>query len=185
MKLVDARKYRKEVKRLYISAFPKEERAPFSLLMHRVNNGRDSFYAVEDNNEFVGLVYTIRKEKLVYVFFLAVVEEKRGMGYGTRILHCIKRLNPGCVVALLIEDTEETGADNYEQRIGRLGFYQANGFKQLHVRINEIGVKYELLGTEDSVTQADFLDLMKDYAGEFLAKFLYRKTILEDTDYVL
>lgn len=180
MKLVDARKHRKEVKRLYITAFPKEERAPFSLLMHRVNNGRDSFYAVEDNGEFVGLVYTIRKEKLLYVFFLAVAEEKRGMGYGTRILHCIKRLNPGCVISLMIEDTEDTSADNYEQRINRLGFYQANGFKQLHVKINEAGVGYELLGTEAFVTQADFLALMKDYVGEFLYKILYRKTLIEE-----
>ena len=180
MKLVDARKYRKEVKQLYISAFPKEERAPFSLLMHRVNNGRDSFYAVEDNNEFVGLVYTIRKEKLVYVFFLAVAEEKRGMGYGTRILRCIRRMNPGCVISLMIEDTEDKNADNYEQRIGRLGFYQANGFKQLHVKINEAGVGYELLGTDTTVTQADFLALMKDYTGALLYKFLYRKTIIEE-----
>lgn len=180
MKLVDARKHRKEVKKLYIAAFPKEERAPFSLLMSRVNNGRDSFYAVEDNGQFVGLVYTIRKEKLVYVFFLAVVEEKRGMGYGSRILRCIRKLNPGCVISLMIEDTADTSADNYEQRINRLGFYQSNGFKQLDVRINEAGVAYELLGTEDSVTQADFLALMKDYTGPLLYKFLYRKTIIEE-----
>lgn len=180
MKLVDARKYRKEVKQLYVAAFPKEERAPFSLLMRRVNNERDSFYAVEDAGEFVGLVYTMRKEKLVYVFFLAVVEEKRGMGYGSRILRCIKRLNPGCVISLMIEDTADTDADNYEQRITRLGFYQANGFKQLNVRINEAGVGYELLGTDTTVTQADFLALMKDYAGVLLYKFLYRKTVIEE-----
>lgn len=180
MKLVDARKHRKEVKHLYTTAFPKEERAPFSLLMHRVNNGRDSFYAVEDKDEFVGLVYTIRKEKLLYVFFLAVAQEKRGMGYGTRILRCIKRLNPGCVISLMIEDTEDTSADNYEERINRLGFYKANGFKQLHIRVNEAGVAYELLGTEDSVTQADFLALMKDYVGPFLYKILYRKTLIEE-----
>ena len=179
MKLVDARKHRKEVKKLYVSAFPKEERAPFALLMHRVNNGRDSFYAVEDNGEFVGLVYTIRKDKMLYVFFLAVVEDKRGMGYGTRILRCIKKLNQGCTVCLMIEDTNETDADNYEERINRLGFYQSNGFKQLDIRINEAGVGYELLGTDDSVTQADFLALMKDYAGAFLYHFLYKKTIIE------
>ena len=179
MKLVDARKHRKEVKKLYVSAFPKEERAPFALLMHRVNNGRDSFYAVEDQGTFVGLVYTIRKKKLLYVFFLAVEEEKRGMGYGSRILRCLKKLNQGCTVCLMIEDTQETDADNYEERINRLGFYQANGFKQLHVRINEAGVKYELLGTDDSVTQADFLALMKDYAGALLYQFLYRKTVLD------
>lgn len=180
MKLVDARKHRKEVKHLYVTAFPKEERAPFALLMQRVNNGRDSFYAVEDNGEFVGLVYTIQKDKLVYVFFLAVVEEKRGMGYGTRILRCIRRLHPGCVISLMIEDTEEKDVDNYEQRINRLGFYKANDFKQLDVRINEAGVAYELLGTDDSVTQADFLALMKDYTGPLLYKFLYRKTKIEE-----
>lgn len=180
MKLVDARKHRKEVKKLYITAFPKEERAPFALLMHRVNNGRDSFYAVEDKGEFVGLVYTIRKETLLYIFFLAVVEEKRGQGFGTRILRAIKKLNPECVISLMIEDTDDTSAENYEQRVNRLGFYQANGFKQLHVKINEAGVDYELLGTEDSVTQADFLALMKDYTGTLLYKFLYRKTVIEE-----
>ena len=180
MKLVDARKHRKEVKKLYVTAFPREERAPFSLLMSRANNGRDSFYAVEDNGQFVGLVYTIRKDKLVYIFFLAVVEEKRGMGYGSRILRCIHKLNPGCVISLMIEDTADTSADNYEQRINRLGFYKNNGFMQLDVRVNEAGVAYELLGTEDSVTQADFLALMKDYTGPLLYKFLYRKTIIEE-----
>ena len=180
MKLVDARKHRKEVKHLYITAFPKEERAPFWLLMSRVNNGRDSFYAVEDKGEFVGLVYTIRKEKLLYVFFLAVVEEKRGQGYGTRILCAMKKRNPGCVISLMIEDTDDTSAENYEQRMQRLGFYQANGFQQLHIKINEAGVDYELLGTETSVTQADFLALMKDYTGAWLYKFLYRKTVIEE-----
>lgn len=177
--LVDARKYKKQIKKLYKSAFPREERAPLSFLFHRTGNGRDSFYAVVDNDEFVGLVYTIGIEKLVYVFFLAVVEDKRGNGYGSRILQTIRNLYPDCVITLAIEDTADRSAENFEQRIKRLKFYEANGFKQLHIKINEAGVDYELLGTENTVTQADFLAMMKNYFGSILFKIIYRKTKFE------
>lgn len=179
MNLVDARKYKKQIKQLYNSAFPRNERAPLSFLFHRTGNGRDSFYAVEDNEEFVGLVYTIGIEKLVYVFFLAVVEDKRGNGYGSRILQIVKNLYPDCVITLAIEDTSDSCAENFEQRIKRLKFYESNGFKQLHIKINEVGVDYELLGTENTVTQADFLAMMKNYFGRILFRFIYKATKIE------
>lgn len=175
MDFTDAMNYKKEIKHLYKSAFPRNERAPLSFLFHRTNNGRDSFYAVVDNGEFIGLVYTIAAEKLVYVFFLAVSEEKRGSGYGSKILEAIKALYPSRVITLAIEDTTDISADNYKQRIKRLKFYESNGFKQLHIKVNEAGVVYELLGTENSITQADYLSLMKNYFGAFLFKIIYRK----------
>ena len=179
MEFADARKYKKQIKHLYKSAFPRNERAPLPLLFHRTDNGKDYFYAVIDKSEFIGLVYTIITEKLVYVFFLAVTEDKRGMGYGTKILDSIKEMYPNRAVILLIEDTKDKNADNIDERIKRLGFYEANGFKQLNISINEAGVAYELLGTEGFVTQADFLDIMKDYVGAFLFKIIYRKTKIE------
>lgn len=175
MKFTDARHYKKQIKDLYKSAFPRNERAPLSFLFHRTNNGRDFFYAVVDNGEFIGLVYIIAGEKFVYVFFLAVSEEKRGNGYGSKIIDEIKALYPNRVIALVIEDTTDKSADNLEQRISRLKFYEANGFKQLNIKVNEAGIVYELLGTEATITQADFLELMKNYFGAFLFKIIYRK----------
>ena len=182
MEFLDAKNYKKEIKKLYRTAFPKNERAPLFLLFKRTNNGRDSFYAVSDNKEFVGLIYTISTRKLTYVFFLAVKEEMRGKGYGSKILDKIKKDSVNKTVILMIEDTEKEDCDNIKERLERLRFYEKNGFKKLMIKINEAGVDYELLGTELNVTQADFLNLMKDYVGSLLFKYLYRKTILSQQD---
>lgn len=176
MEFLDAKLYKKEIKKLYRTAFPANERAPLFLLFKRTNNGRDSFYAVCDNNEFVGLVYTISIKKLTYVFFLAVKEEFRGKGYGTKILDKIKNDSFDKTVILMIEDTQKEDCNNLKERLERLKFYEKNGFIKLNIKINEAGVDYELLGTSTNVTQADFLLLMKNYTGSLLYKYLYRKT---------
>jgi len=175
MRFEDARKYKSEIKTLYKSAFPRNERAPFFLLMCRTDNGRDNFYAVIDEDNFIGLVYTISKENLVYVFFLAVTEENRSKGYGSKILDQIKKMNPDKIITLAIEDTEDKSADNAVERMKRLSFYEKNGFKRLYIKVNEAGVVYELLGTNPAVTQADFFDLMRDWLGGVLFKLIYRK----------
>ena len=112
----------------------------------------------------------------ISVFFLAIEEEKRGKGYGTEVLKELRKMYPDLAISLMIEDPEETDAENLNERINRLKFYERNGFQRLSIKINEAGVNYELLGTEDTVTQADFLMMMKDYVGALLFKILYRKT---------
>lgn len=174
MQLENAVKYKNQIKHLYRTAFPKEERAPLFFLFRKTKQKNNSFYAVMDNEEFVGLVYTIENEKMVYVFFFAIEEEKRGKGYGTKVLSLIKEMYPDRMVTLEIEDTADKSADNYEQRINRLGFYRRNGFKQLQIRVNEAGVVYELLSTEVGITKEEFLDLMRNFLGEILFRLVYR-----------
>lgn len=175
VEFVDAKNYKKEIKSLYRAAFPANERAPLFILFHRTRNEGNSFCAVVDRGEFVGLVYTIKSDKMVYVFFLAVDERKRGNGYGTKILDMIKNHYADRAVALMIEDTTVTDTDNYEERINRLDFYKKNGFKQLHIKINEACVDYELLGTIGDITLNDFFEIMKGFFGRILFKFIYRK----------
>ena len=124
-------------------------------------------------------MYTIEDEGMVYVFFFAIEDEKRGKGYGSKVLSMVKEMYPNRTITLMIEDTAQTDAENYEQRIQRLKFYERNGFMQLHIHINEADVDYELLGTQKGVTQAAFLKLMKNYTGTLLYKFLYKRTKLE------
>ncbi len=179
MQLVDAKKYKAKVKKLYKIAFPKNERAPISFLFSKTKHKENKFYAALDNNEFVGLAYTIQKNKMLYIFYLAVAEEKRGKGFGSEILATIKNMYSDCTILLEIEDTALTDAENFEERIKRLKFYQKNGYSQTHIRLNEAGVDFELLGTAATVTQAEFLSLMKRYLGAFLFKIIYRKTKFE------
>lgn len=175
MKFENAKKYKGKVKRLYKTAFPANERAPFHVLLSKTKDERNDFYAITDNDDFVGLVYTIKSDKVAYVFFLAVEETKRGNGYGTEILQMIKDMYPDRPVILMIEDTEITTARNYKERLNRLEFYKKNCFKQLHIKINEAGVDYELLATADTVILDHFLEIMKGFLGGFLFKFIYRK----------
>jgi len=174
IKFENARNYKKQIKHLYRTAFPKEERAPLFFLFQKARQKNNSFYAIVDNEEFVGLVYTIETEKMVYVFFFAIEEAKRGKGYGTKVLSLIKEMYPDRAVTLEIEDTADKDADNYTQRINRLGFYQRNGFKQLQIRVNEAGVVFELLSTEEGITREEFLGLMKNFLGATLFRFVYR-----------
>ncbi len=179
MKLVAAKTYKKQIKALYKSAFPKEERAPLLLLYYWEKRRKGTFYAILGEDGFAGLVYIIRRERVVYLFFLAIEESQRGRGYGSAVLSLVRQMYPDSVVTLMIEDTADTAAENYAERIRRLRFYETNGFVQLHVKLNEAGVDYELLGTEKTVTQADFLAMMKWFFGKKLFQFLYRKTEVE------
>lgn len=179
MQLADAKNYKKQIKRLYNAAFPKCEQTPFAFLFHKTKDARNTFYAVLDNDEFVGLTYIIQGERIVYVFYLAIEEKHRGKGYGSAVLSLVKVKHPDKVITLAIEDTAEVDAPNYAERISRLDFYKRNGFQQLGIRTNEVGVLYELLGTKTGITQADFLDLMKNYMGKFVFRFVYRKTKFE------
>ncbi len=179
MELALAAKYRKKVKKLYKTAFPRNERAPFGFLMRRTENGRDSFSAVVDDGRFIGLTYTIHVEKLVYLFYLAVSEEERGKGYGTGILKCIRDMYPDCAIILSVEDTDDLNAENYDQRIRRLGFYEVNGYKKLGIKVTEIGVVYDLLCTDENITKKDFFALMKNYLGPRRFKLIYKSQIEE------
>lgn len=179
MQLVDAKKYKRDVTNLYKTAFPKNERAPIFFLFSKTRHKENKFYAALKDNEFVGLVYTIRKENLLYIFYLAVEKEKRGNGYGSEILKTIKNMYSDCVLLLEIEDTTLTDADNYFERINRLKFYQKNGYSQTYIYLNEAGVDFELLGTAGNVRQSEFLSLMKKYLGTMLFKIIYRKTKLK------
>ena len=105
MQFVDAIKYKKEVEELYVSAFPKDERAPIKLLYKRLKRKENKFYAIEENSEFIGLVYLITKGDIAYIFFFAIVEDKRGQGYGTRTLSLIKEMYKNYRICLMIEDT--------------------------------------------------------------------------------
>lgn len=175
MEFIDAKKYKRQIKNLYKSAFPKEERAPLFLLFKKAEAGKALFYAVLEDNEFIGLVYIITTKKLAYIFFLAVEEENRSKGYGSKILESVKKMYPEKTVILEIEDTEKEDAENISERLKRLEFYERNGFVRLHHKVNEAGVDFELLGTDNTVNLAEFLELMKNYLGRFLFKIIYIK----------
>ena len=160
LRFVNARndkKKLKEIKELYDTAFPKEERMPFWLL--------------RKNEEFVGMIHLVYYEDIVYLFFLAVSPEARGQGYGSRIIQALHRRFPFRRIILNIEQVVE-GCENYEERRKRKEFYLRNGLKEAGYLTKEFDVVYEMLYLGETVSFDEYWAMMSRYFGKIAAKVM-------------
>ena len=164
-------RYYNKLKHLYEHAFPSEERPPLSMLLEMSNS---KMYAVEDNDEFIGLVSIVIYSDLVYVFFLAVKKRYRHKGYGSKILKDINDKYVDKRIFLLAEDPD-IPSDNQEERNNRIKFYNHNGMKATGNKINEYGVNYIFLSNGKDVSKEDFLRVMKYITGDFFP--IYRSHV--------
>lgn len=160
----------KQVKRLYRTAFPANERAPMFLMMSRAKKGKGDFFSAFDKGKYTGLVYAITNEKTAYIFFLAIADEQRGKGYGSAVLEAIKSRYAGKRIFLAIEELDEN-ADNYEQRLSRRHFYEKNGLTKQSCKLREITEIYDVMSYGGMVTDKEFKELMKGWLGGFLSRF--------------
>lgn len=148
----------RDVRSLYLSAFPPNERQPYPLLQLFSWQKSVAFTAYYDQATFVGFSYVIETSQVTFTFLLAVSQTQRSKGYGQRILEAIAHSGQGKIQVLCIEPMDEE-ADNYEQRLKRLAFYQANGYRRQHRYFHELAETYEVLATSN---QVDYQRLAKD-----------------------
>lgn len=175
------KKDKNKVKSLYINAFPLEERCPFLILLSKVRKEKGEFFAIYDKEEYIGLIYNIVYKDIVYIYYLAIDDGKRNKGYGSKVLNDVKTMYKGKRVILMAETLDEK-ASNYEERINRNKFYSKNGFLYQGYTIMEFGVVYDMLGLETTpVLKIEFKELIKNYFGEFSYNKIYkRNTDIED-----
>lgn len=159
-----AARHKKEIKRLYRTAFPKEERAPLFFLYRRARQGIADFCAVLDGEKFVGLTYAAGTETVVTLMFLAIEDGERGRGYGSRILKAVREKYRGRRLFLNIEPLD-TAADNYEQRVKRKAFYERNGFSGLDYTVREAGVTYDMMTCGGYVSLEEYRAVMERCLG--------------------
>lgn len=122
-------------------------------------------------------MYNVYYKDIIYVFYLAINENLRGQGYGSKILNLIKDKYSNHRIILNIEEIDKN-SDNYKQRVKRKEFYKKNGFYDLNYTIKEAGVTYEMLmysKKNKDVTKEEFMQLMNSYLGNFLFKYVYKK----------
>jgi GNAT superfamily N-acetyltransferase len=134
------------LRRLYHTAFPKEEQMPWWLLRLislRQDMGVEGFYA-EDQRR--GLTVSVATEEVLFILFLAVDEDCRGQGWGSTILNQLKEAYPGRTILLNVE-LLDPAAENYDQRLRRMRFYKKNGFFDTGFDIDEVGGTFRVLGT--------------------------------------
>lgn len=154
----------KDFKKLYKAAFPKEERVPLWPLKSKALTQNSDLICVYEEKEFIGLLSLVYYADIVYVFYFAVDEKKRGGGYGGRILQKLKDEFPDKKTGLNIEIPDGKSANN-EQRIKRKNFYLKNGFTECDFTMKERGVLFETLSYGGLFTREEFQNLMKNYFG--------------------
>ena len=71
----------KEVKSIYMEAFPKRERKPFFVLKHSVKRGKARVFTASDENRLLGFAVAIPYQNMVMVDYLAVSGKIRSKKY--------------------------------------------------------------------------------------------------------
>ncbi len=162
--------YYQKTSELYNSAFPEEERPPFDFTLQFKDN---TMYAIEEDRRYVGPIDLSFNKDIMYIFFLAVDPFHRNKGYGARILKDITDKYADKRIYLSIEAVDPS-AENYAQRLSRLGFYERNGFHPTGERFLEYGVEYDLLTYNHvKITSKDHFRLMTHILGEKLGRLCY------------
>lgn len=75
-----------QVKQLYESAFPENERIPWTDLVRLIAEMQLDFTTYEENNQLVGFTIVYPSSKVNWFWYFAVTEEFRGQGIGQQIL---------------------------------------------------------------------------------------------------
>lgn len=157
----------KLVKNLYKSAFPRDERAPYFVLERRRVKGLADMMVAKFDGDFAGFCYVVCNSRLAYVFYLAVVPNKRGQGIGSKILQAVGEKYADKKIFLARETLDES-ADNYAERIARHEFYLKNGFCDIDRRLKEASVVYDVMSMGGDVTPEEYAELIRAWGGKIM-----------------
>ena len=149
-----------QIRNLYQSAFPAEERLPWWLLRWWPALGRSALTAYYDGETFCGFTFSSVEGSILYVMFFAVEDSRRGKGYGSGILRYLIETNPGKTVLLNVE-IPDSSAPNNDQRIRRMAFYEKNGFRDTGFHIREVGGVFGVLSSTGEMDAAAYLQVFR------------------------
>lgn len=152
-----------KISRLYRTAFPADERAPMWFMAMKSGRENVDFWGLYADGNWVGLAYVISEGSASYLFYLAISEDVRGKGLGSKALQSLIKRYSGQRLFLALEQLDKS-ADNYEERLKRRQFYLKNGLKPLPLTIREAAVVYDVMGT-GNVKPEEYESMMKKYFG--------------------
>ena len=141
-------KLNRQVKQLYLEAFPKEGRLPWWLLRLNARRKGIDLTAWVEGEKLLGFTSSVTTDKLYFLLFFAVPEARRGTGCGSSILSALRETYDTIVLNMELLDPQ---AENYPQRQRRFRFYQRNGFFDTFYHVWEVGGKFRVLSTNPSL----------------------------------
>ncbi len=143
----------KNVKKIYVDSFPKEERMPFLMMLLLTKITQTDFLAFYDQKVLCGFVYAATIENIAFIMFLAVDQCIRSKGYGSKILEEMQKIYSNNKIIISIERCD----------VEARNFYLKNGYIDTGYLIELSKIEQEVLiknGTFD-----------KDELFEFFIKY--------------
>lgn len=169
-----------KIRQLYIEAFPFAERVPFYILLLSARREDVEFLSVYDNDIWIGFIHTLVGEKLSYIFYFAINNSMRQIGYGSKILKEYIKIHPRLSLAIepIVKESE-----NIKERVSRLEFYKKNGFETLNTKVVEMGVEFELMAVHGSdINKNEYDALVKKFFDAFDNKKILSVQEMRDAD---
>lgn len=154
----------KEIKTIYMEAFPKRERKPYFALRHSVKTKKAVVMAATEGEQVLGFIVLIPYKDMVMADYLAVSSKVRSRGTGSYIVQNVCRQYKDKKIVLLIERLDDK-AENKEQRIARRKFYLKNGFTSSDIFITGASGEMEIMNFGEKVSEEAYIDLQKYALG--------------------
>lgn len=141
---------------------PEELPAPEVMdLLARAGTGRVAFY---DERGFVGYTMVCDATGSLYIAFLAVDEDRRSEGLGSRILAWVDERAQGRPRYLEAEVLDD-GAPNAAQRRARMAFYGRNGYEDTGYVVHEGDLAYSVLAKGPGASIEDYVRAVSQAHG--------------------
>ena len=166
MKIIKAtdEKRLKIIEDLYLRAFPKAERKPFSLMVKKQLEGTMEILSIEEENAFLGLAIFAHDKDIALLDYFAISDEMRGQGIGSRAIKALQKIYAGKRFVLEIETTKKP-CNDLELREHRKAFYLRNGLHTMDFDVMLFGVEMEMLSNANHLNFDEYLDVYKNACG--------------------
>lgn len=148
-----------QVERLALEAFPPEEYLAPAKLIDMAAEDNFDFWALMEDDTFVGFMVVKVYCTMAYLFFLAIDPGCRGKGFGGRALAALRAHYPGCVQTVDFEMVDPRAA-NAAQRERRRVFYLRNGYRETGMFLHYLGVDYEVFCMGEIFDESLFKEMM-------------------------
>ena len=158
-----------DIKSLYLKAFPNNERKSFKLILEKVSLGQMKIYGAFDNG-FVGEAIMILDDDLALLDYLAIAENVRSKGYGSKILNELLKIYQKERLFLEIEST----IDQDPLKLKRKNFYLKNGFKVLDFEVMLFGVRMELLSDGSNISYEEYFNIYRHLFSAYDLNKIYK-----------
>lgn len=163
--LEEGKDYREMFYSLYQSAFPEQEKKPFSLLEQLSREGKMEMFVLTEGNEFLGLAINMVSKGVALLDYFAITPQKRSGGYGGKALQKLLERYNGMTYIFEIE-MENESASNAEERKRRKKFYLKNGLKPTGIYANVYQTDFELLTPDGILSYDAYIKFLEEILGK-------------------